>query len=31
MPKIFLDKFGLTEYSNLDEIIKNPNYFYEKI
>ena len=31
MPKIFLSEFGLDEYTNLDEVIKNPNYFYDKI
>ena len=31
MPKIFLQEFGLDQYSNLDEISKNPNYFYDKM
>lgn len=31
MPKIFLSEFGLSEYSNLDEIIHNEMYFYDQI
>jgi hypothetical protein len=31
MPKTFLNEFGLDEYANLDEIIKNPNYFFERM
>jgi hypothetical protein len=29
MPKIFLKEFGFDEYSNLDEIIKNSDYFLD--
>ena len=31
MPKIFLEEFGLDNYANLDEIIKNPDYFFDRI
>ena len=31
MPKIFLKEFGLDEYSNLDEIKNNPDYFYDRM
>jgi hypothetical protein len=31
MPKIFLEEFGLEQYSNLDEIINNPDYFYDRM
>jgi hypothetical protein len=31
MPKIFLEEFGLDNYANLDEITKNPNYFFDRM
>lgn len=31
MPKIFLDEFGLENYANLNDILHNENYFYEKM
>lgn len=31
MPKIFLEEFGLDQYSNLDEIVNNPDYFYDRM
>jgi hypothetical protein len=31
MPKIFLKEFGLDEYANLDKIIHNPDYFYDRM
>lgn len=31
MPKIFLEEFGLEQYSNLDEIVNNPDYFYDRM
>mgnify|MGYP003300207231 CR=1 FL=1 len=31
MPKTFLKEFGLDNYANLDEILRNPNYFYDKM
>lgn len=31
MPKIFLKEFGLDDYANLDEIVQNPNYFYDRM
>ena len=31
MPKIFLKEFGLDNYANLDEILNDENYFYNKI
>lgn len=31
MPKIFLEEFGLDNYANLDEIINNPQYFYDRM
>lgn len=31
MPKVFLEEFGLDQYANLDEIVNNPNYFYDRM
>lgn len=31
MPKIFLEEFGLEQDSSLDEIVNNPNYFYDRM
>jgi hypothetical protein len=31
MPKIFLTEFGLDQFSNLDEIIHNKDYFYDRM
>ena len=31
MPKIFLEEFGLDQYANLDEIVNNKNYFYDRM
>lgn len=31
MPKIFLEEFGLEQYSNLDEIVNNPDYFFDRM
>ena len=31
MPKVFLEEFGLDQYSNLDEIVNNPDYFYDRM
>ena len=31
MPKIFLKEFDLDNYTNLDEVLNNENYFYNKI
>lgn len=31
MPKIFLEEFGLDNYANLDEIVNNPQYFYDRM
>ena len=31
MPKVFLEEFGLDNYTNLDEIIHNKDYFYNRM
>ena len=31
MPKIFLNEFGLDQFSNLDEIVQNKDYFYDRM
>lgn len=31
MPKVFLDEFGLENYTSLDEIVHDPDYFYKKM
>ena len=31
MPKVFLEEFGLDNYANLNDILKDPDYFYNRM